>query len=300
MAGGGSTVRSVPEKDSLAPFLSPNSKGEFGTYVVMADGSVRYLKKGMSDEVFKTICTVDGPKPADWKFDEEYPALTPPKETPTPVPGKAVPVPPGANKGGGAVAAAPKAPKGPLPGWQEYTHQEGGFTISMPAGAADFNVAQPAPGLDAPISQKGYISGSPVSAAMYGAFYAQLPDAKGEQFNDALAKRFLDSALSASGAQLRDEKQVTQGKLQGKEYTIELPPPPPGQPPAAKGPPAGKGKVGKGPPTKAPAANLPLTMYARVFLLEGRAYTLEIGAPGLTPDSPEYKAFFDSFKLIGK
>src|SRR5439155_9971451 len=35
MAGGGSTVRTVPEKNSLEPFLSTEANGDRGTYVVM-------------------------------------------------------------------------------------------------------------------------------------------------------------------------------------------------------------------------------------------------------------------------
>ena len=70
MAGGGSTVRSVPDKNSLEPFLSTDANGQRGTFVTMADGSVRYLKAGMSDAVFKALCTVDGPTPPDFESEE--------------------------------------------------------------------------------------------------------------------------------------------------------------------------------------------------------------------------------------
>src|SRR5206468_12349954 len=94
MAGGGSTIRTVPETNSLEPFLSTEANGDRGTYVVMCDGSVRYLKKGMSDEVFKAICTVEGPTPTPWSFDDDFPPNARPKVfTPGSLKGKVVPPP---------------------------------------------------------------------------------------------------------------------------------------------------------------------------------------------------------------
>lgn len=61
IAGGGATVQGVPAKDSFKPFLIPQKKG---TIVLMADGSVRFIAEGISDDVFKAMCTVQG-APAD-------------------------------------------------------------------------------------------------------------------------------------------------------------------------------------------------------------------------------------------
>ena len=62
MAGGGSTLRGVPEKNSVAPFII-EGKGESGTFALMADGSVRFVKHDVSDEVFKAMATARGPLP---------------------------------------------------------------------------------------------------------------------------------------------------------------------------------------------------------------------------------------------
>lgn len=77
IAGGGSTLRGVPETNSIAPFVLGKDrdgndithKGKRGTYAVMSDASVRFIDAKISDNVFKALCTVKGPAPAgidDW------------------------------------------------------------------------------------------------------------------------------------------------------------------------------------------------------------------------------------------
>jgi hypothetical protein len=61
MAGGGSTVRGIPETGNIKPFVSvklPN--GDQGTYVLMADGSVRWVSSKISPQAFKALCTIKG------------------------------------------------------------------------------------------------------------------------------------------------------------------------------------------------------------------------------------------------
>ena len=45
VAGGGATVQGVPESRSIAPFVSVQSDGKHGAFVLMADGSVRFIKE---------------------------------------------------------------------------------------------------------------------------------------------------------------------------------------------------------------------------------------------------------------
>ena len=59
IAGGGATVAGVPEQNSVAPFLSDQGSKR-GTYVLMADGTVRYIDKNISEAVFKAMCTIKG------------------------------------------------------------------------------------------------------------------------------------------------------------------------------------------------------------------------------------------------
>jgi flagellar basal body-associated protein FliL len=60
MASGGSTVQGVPETRSVQPFVSTQYNGKKGTYVIMADGSVRFVAENISDEVFKSMVTIKG------------------------------------------------------------------------------------------------------------------------------------------------------------------------------------------------------------------------------------------------
>ena len=71
LAGGGSTVRGVPEKNSVAPFVSTKYNGKPGTYALMSDGSVRFIASDVSDDVFKALAVV--------KKDKQVPLETVPK-----------------------------------------------------------------------------------------------------------------------------------------------------------------------------------------------------------------------------
>jgi hypothetical protein len=91
MAGGGSTVRGIPEKRSIEPFVSVTlPSGEKGTYVLMADGSVRFVSDKISPEAFKAMCTTRGKadmsndwkpviKGAEMKADQQPPEAAPKK-----------------------------------------------------------------------------------------------------------------------------------------------------------------------------------------------------------------------------
>jgi hypothetical protein len=59
IAGGGATVAGVPETRSVEPFVASHG-GKRGTYVLMCDGSVRFVKEDIADDVFKALCTIKG------------------------------------------------------------------------------------------------------------------------------------------------------------------------------------------------------------------------------------------------
>ena len=87
------TLRGVPEKNSIEPFILGKDRNDKiiqhevkkgtsvrGTYAAMADGSVRFIDQTISDEVFKAMCTVNGPAPADFnpKADPKAPLIPSP------------------------------------------------------------------------------------------------------------------------------------------------------------------------------------------------------------------------------
>jgi hypothetical protein len=69
IAGGGATVMGVPEKNSIAPFVSTKRGDKAGTHVLMADGSVRFIPADVSDDVFKAMCTINGGEKVDVEKD---------------------------------------------------------------------------------------------------------------------------------------------------------------------------------------------------------------------------------------
>jgi hypothetical protein len=107
IAGGGSTIRGVPETESVKPFLTQQADGKRGALVMMADGSVRFISEKVSDDVFKTLCTVKGNKKA-LKLDQVAPLVTPAEEDQAEL--KAQTDTPGEPK---AKAEAPAEPKTP-------------------------------------------------------------------------------------------------------------------------------------------------------------------------------------------
>ncbi len=61
IAGGGSTVVGVDDTDDpMAPFVHRRPDGQRGTYALMADGSVRWVKEGIDPAVFKGMVTRAG------------------------------------------------------------------------------------------------------------------------------------------------------------------------------------------------------------------------------------------------
>ena len=65
MAGGGSTIRGVPEKNSVKPFVATTYNGKRGTYALMADGSVRWISETIPDATFQAMVTKAGEDAAD-------------------------------------------------------------------------------------------------------------------------------------------------------------------------------------------------------------------------------------------
>jgi hypothetical protein len=75
LAGGGSTVRGVPEKDSIRPFVCATYNGKRGTFAVMADGKVRFIPETISDADFQALCTIAGGETVD--VDKVAPVVAP-------------------------------------------------------------------------------------------------------------------------------------------------------------------------------------------------------------------------------
>lgn len=120
LAGGGATVRGVPEEDSVAPFICEGYagnveafKGKRGTYAIMANGDVRFIPHDIPNDVFKKMCSLTLAEQID-NLDELAPKVPrpqvqlkanppPPPPPPPPTPKKEEEKPkPAAPQAGGA------------------------------------------------------------------------------------------------------------------------------------------------------------------------------------------------------
>jgi hypothetical protein len=81
LAGGGSTVRGIPEDGSIQPFVGNYPRGR-GVYVIMADGAVRFLSEKTPPEIFKAMCAIKGQLPEGFNLDKEAPKVDPNAQTP--------------------------------------------------------------------------------------------------------------------------------------------------------------------------------------------------------------------------
>jgi uncharacterized protein (TIGR03067 family) len=96
IAGGGATLRGVPETNSIAPFVLSTDRNkntimystdggktkQRGTFVLMTDGSVRFIDQTIDEEVFKAMCTVGGPTPKDFDLKKNPKTLLVPPPDP--------------------------------------------------------------------------------------------------------------------------------------------------------------------------------------------------------------------------
>jgi hypothetical protein len=120
LAGGGATIRGVPETDSIKPFVCVTYQGKRGTYAIMADSKVRFIAETIADKDFQALVTIAGGEKVDVDAlapvvpgqtaelkAQPLPETAPPaKEEPKAPPGATVPapapapMPPKTDKGG--------------------------------------------------------------------------------------------------------------------------------------------------------------------------------------------------------
>ena len=73
--GGGATVQAVSPTKSFEPFTVMQANKDFGAYAIMCDGTVRFIKTGIPDELFKAMVTFKG-KDSTAGIDEWAPKAT--------------------------------------------------------------------------------------------------------------------------------------------------------------------------------------------------------------------------------
>jgi len=208
MAGGGSTLRGVPEKDSVKPFVSTTNDGKRGTMLLMADGSVRFVAEDVKDDVFKALCTIKGPAEAA-SLDRDAPVV----------------------QGAQQAASAPKedrsketAPKADAPsGWKEFTSQEGRFSVLLPGTPSLTQLPTPAP--DKVGNTTMLTIPVPGKKLALVVVFADLPSGELKSGVDKALRNmkagFLDQ-VKGTGT-LKKETKITLGKHPGLQLEMEVP-----------------------------------------------------------------------------
>jgi len=211
LAGGGSTVQGVLDKDSVRPFVSPQPDGKRGTLVIMADGSVRFVSESIKDDVFKALCTIKGGEPG-LIIDRDAPP---------------VPRPEGGTEQPPASAPPPSSPVASTGSgeWTKFTSAEAGFTASFPSNPKEMKVAQKTPLGD--VNVHVVAAEVPGKQGGYMVVYLELPEAVSKQAG--ASDLILDTIpqqvkATAPNAAVRGEiKKVTQDGYPGREFNLEVP-----------------------------------------------------------------------------
>ncbi|MCI0456986.1 MAG: DUF1559 domain-containing protein [Gemmataceae bacterium] len=265
MAGGGSTIRSVPEKNSLEPFLSRESDGKRGTYVIMTDGSVRYIKEGMSDQAFQALATVRAPMPEGFDIEKEAPKQAAPKKgAPPPVVKKEPPIklPPIKEQ-----PKDPTTPKAEIPaGWQELSPPGGGFTVFLPPGKIDQKSEEtPLPGGGKATTQIFMLDLGDKGGYVVG--FGRVPPDKVAAGSES---RVLEATIQGTvknlrGAKINEQKDISLQGHPGRTVTVEIP-----------------GKA---------------VLQIRVYVARGVIYQMLVGGPGKMAFSADADRFLQSLKI---
>ena len=80
LAGGGSTVRGVPEQDSIRSFVCTEYQNRRGTYAIMANGDVRFIYEDIPNPLFLAMVTIAGGEEVKKEDLQKYAPLIKPPE----------------------------------------------------------------------------------------------------------------------------------------------------------------------------------------------------------------------------
>src|SRR5947209_5289065 len=161
-------------------------------------------------------------------------------------------------------------PSPTITGWQEYTAQDGSFTVQMPAKPFESEESQQSPA--GPLTMH-MMAGSMQEKGIYIAAYTDYPNVS----NNVSTKMLLDfaaqGAVNNSGASVLSKKEITLDGYQGIEVEMDVPP--------SKIPGGGKATC-------------------RIYWASPRIYILFVGGSTSSGVYESRSKFLDSFKLKNK
>ncbi len=259
IAGGGSTVRGIPEKDSVKPFVAKHGAIGNGTFAIMADGTVRFVKESIPDNIFQALCTYNGPAPEEFEasLNKFAPVVNPDKLSKIPVPEPIKPDPVGKKP----TPPEPKTPK-KTADWETYTSKKEDFSILLPPG-------------------KPEVKREEIPKENGGGYFLEVVQSYQDKFGFGVMVQGLpepiDPLTVASAKYIENVKKTYLGAFNPKaESKILLDDKYPGRELVFTGPTG--------------------TAVLRVFVTESRIFMIRAGGLGFDPESEESKAFFKSFR----
>ncbi len=225
IAGGGATIRGVPEKNSIAPFvLSTDKYGKVmtykdpkdnkerrGTFAMMADGTVRFIDRNISDDVFKALCTIGGGAPEGFEQNKNKftaPAVFPKEEILPEAPVVQAPV-----KGADPGQVAWQLPKG----WITFTSPDG-YSVAMPQQPK--TTKQPLPPIGVMTINMVEVPGKKI---LMLASAIPIPGAELAKINPDEMFKMIAAGMTAKGGNVQNESAIALGPYKGREFLIEYP-----------------------------------------------------------------------------
>jgi Protein of unknown function (DUF1559) len=196
--GGGATVMGVSMTDSFKPFRVMQPDGEFGAHAIMCDGTVRFLKTNIPDELFRAMVTYkagDSTNGID-EFAPKVELTTSRLRTP------------------GAAPSAPAAPSYVPKDWQPHGLRVFGasFGVAMPTGRGDTSADRN--------EEKEFTGQWPAKNLTLGAFARSRPGLPATDPNGEAAlkevERFLEVKSLTQDGSISDAPAL--GGSKGKEF----------------------------------------------------------------------------------
>jgi hypothetical protein len=214
LAGGGSTVRGVPEKDSIKPFVCVTYNGKRGTFAIMGDGKVRFLPETTSDADFQALCTINGGEEVDVR-------KVAPEVTGDAVASLAAPVP--SSPPASALETKPAAPAeaGPIDAaaWKQYSPDKAGFSVLIPGTPIEMPIKAATPAgemtLNTCVVQRS-------DGGNFTVIYHDLPAAPSPQEIQQIFDTAKVTVALTSGGKVTSEKTISLDGNPGRELEITV------------------------------------------------------------------------------
>jgi len=209
LAGGGSTVRGVPETGSIKPFVCVTYNGKRGTFAIMGDGKVRFLAENTSDADFQALCTINGGEEVDVK-------KVAPEVTGDAVGALAVP-PPAPSAAVSAPAASVEATPIEAAAWKQFAPEKGGFSVLLPGTPIEGPIKVATPAGEMTVQTYVVLRSD---GARLAVVYSDSPTPIGPQDVQANLDGAKAGMALTSGGTIKSEKTITLDGNPGRELEI--------------------------------------------------------------------------------